>query len=344
MGEKKLLKDVVVIRPLFIAIVVIYHAFIIYMGGWDKPKNFIPIDEYNWLANFLYFIRMQGFVFMAGYVYAYQVLALKKDSSLVAIILKKFKRLILPSIFFSLIYFFIFYNRNDYSLFSGIIKILSGAGHMWFLPMLFWCFLWGKLLLLIRNHDALILIVLLLFSLLPWPIPLGIGRALQYMVFFWGGFLVWKYHDIIMSKLNKSLVFFVLILFLGTYVVSIWFKGLALFTSDEIIFKVLNYVINSAVSLVVTLFGISTVYLLVNYFIEKKQVMPASWVFKASSVCYGVYIFQQFILQILYYKTSLPVLVGAYWLPWVGCVVTFIVSIELTRLTLKTKFGRFLIG
>ena len=98
------------------------------------------------------------------------------------------------------------------------------------------------------------------------------------------------------------------------------------------------------VSLVVTMLGISVVYSIVNYFVEKRHYVPARWVFDASAICYGVYIFQQFILQFLYYKTTLPVLVGPYWLPWVGCVVTFVVSIVLTRLTLKTRFGRFLIG
>lgn len=94
MDGKRLLTDVVVIRPLFIAIVVVYHAFIIYMGGWKEPVRFVPVKAYDWLANFLYSVRMQGFVFMAGYVYAYQVLTLGRNESLKQIVTKKFKRLI----------------------------------------------------------------------------------------------------------------------------------------------------------------------------------------------------------------------------------------------------------
>ena len=36
----KYLLDAVVIRPLIIGIVVIYHAFIIYNGGWEEPVGF----------------------------------------------------------------------------------------------------------------------------------------------------------------------------------------------------------------------------------------------------------------------------------------------------------------
>ena len=346
MLAKKLLPDVVVIRPLFIAIVVVYHAFIIYMGGWNEPVGFAPVKAYDWLANFLYNIRMQGFVFMAGYVYTYQVLTLGRNDSLKQIVTKKFKRLILPSIFFSVVYFAMFYDWKDYNALSAAVKILGGCGHMWFLPMLFWCFGMGKLLTMRDVNRMLIFIALVLISLLPLPIPLGIGNALHHMVYFWGGFLVWQYHDkIILQFCTSKYVIWSCILFVIFYLFSYWFKQMDFWGGDgRLIYKGLHYVTNSAISLIVTMFGIGFVYLLVNYFVEKRKYMPSHWVFEASAICYGVYIYQQFVLQILYYKTSLPVLIGAYWLPWVGCVITFIVSFLLTKLTLKTRFGRYLIG
>lgn len=63
-----------------------------------------------------------------------------------------------------------------------------------------------------------------------------------------------------------------------------------------------------------------------------------------SSYCFGVYIFQQFILQFLYYKTSLPVDVGPYWLPWIGCLLTIFVSIFICAFFMRTRVGRYLIG
>ena len=346
MSEKRLLVDVVVIRPLIISLLVVYHAFIIYMGGWKAPEGFISIKGYGILADFLHAFRMQVIIFVAGYVYAYQVLNLGKNDSLKQIVIKKFKRLILPSIFFSIIYFAMFYDWKDYNALSATVSILGGCGHMWFLPMLFWCFGGGKLLIMSRINNCLIFVALTLISLLPLSIPLGIGNALQYMVYFWGGFLMWKYHDnVVQLFCTKKNVILSCILFVVFYMFSAWFRQMDFWGGDERLFyKGIHYVTSSAISLVVTMLGIGFVYLLVNYFVEKRKCIPPHWVFEASAICYGVYIYQQFILQVLYYKTSLPVLVGAYWLPWVGCVITFIVSILLTKLTLKTRFGRFLIG
>ena len=63
-----------------------------------------------------------------------------------------------------------------------------------------------------------------------------------------------------------------------------------------------------------------------------------------SGYCYGVYIYQQFILKIIYYQTQLPFIVNAYWLPWIATLATIVLSLLLCHFTLKTKIGRFLIG
>lgn len=64
----------------------------------------------------------------------------------------------------------------------------------------------------------------------------------------------------------------------------------------------------------------------VNFIINNGLRVP-NWLVKVNSICFGVYIFQQFILMYLYYHTALPIIVGAYWLPWFGVVVTLILSI-----------------
>lgn len=348
MEKKRLLTDVVIIRPLIIGLLVVYHAFIIYNGGWREPIGFVPVKAYGWIADFLHSFRMQVIIFIAGYVYSYQVLSLKRDESLGKIVTKKFKRLILPSLFFSLIYFFMFYDYSGYTIWSGVVKILSGAGHMWFLPMLFWCFVFGKLLNIINLRGGVAMAMLILVSLMPFPIPFGIGRALHYMVFFWTGFLVWKNHDVIVEKFcTRKGVCLTISLFALGYFFSLLYRNhidLSLIFGDTFFIRGSRYLLDNAISLVVTMMGIGMVYVLVNYFVEKKHYIPSAWVFGASSICYGVYVYQQFILQVLYYKTNLSVWVGPYWLPWIGCFLTFCLSIILAKLTLKTRFGRFLIG
>ena len=60
---------------------------------------------------------------------------------------------------------------------------------------------------------------------------------------------------------------------------------------------------------------------------------------KLGGYCFGVYIFQQFILQYLYYYTSLPLITGL-WLPWVGFVLALLVSFALTYIFKLTKIGK----
>lgn len=60
--------------------------------------------------------------------------------------------------------------------------------------------------------------------------------------------------------------------------------------------------------------------------------------------CFGVYIFQQFILKYIVYNGAIISLLGSYWLPWVAFVITLLLSVVLSWGLLKTKVGRFLIG
>jgi len=369
----KYLLDAAVIRPLIIAIVVIYHAFIIYSGGWEEPIGFQSVKLYGWIAKFFNTFQMPAIIFVSGYIYGYQQLTLGRFDSLKDIVIKKFKRLVLPGVFFSLIYFFMFYRWEDYTFLSSVLKILSGVGHLWFLPMLFWCFVVGKILVnmcfkrlpgqlnqnelgtlnskcgleVVISKDVYVwmsFLFLLMISLFPCPLPLGLGSATRYMVFFWGGFLVWRYHDWIIGK-TCDLKYVVLIVscFLFLFLLSNYFF-IPVSEDQNLIWRLTRYMVNRIVILPVSIFGVCAIYLLTNYVIDKCRVRPASWVVNAGAICFGVYIYQQFVLEVLYYKTSLPQLVGPYWLPWIACVVTFVLSIMFSQLTLKTRLGRYLIG
>ena len=97
------------------------------------------------------------------------------------------------------------------------------------------------------------------------------------------------------------------------------------------------------IRVIYALAGIAFIYVLTNHILKTKKLNIPTWVKDLNTTCFGVYLFQQFILQILYYKTSLPSIVGSYWLPWIGLIVTLIISYILTKLSLKTRLGRQLI-
>ena len=99
--------------------------------------------------------------------------------------------MILPSIIFSIIYFLLFYEYKG--LGNAVYSIINGCGHMWYLPMLFWCFVFGWLLEQIKIKDGwkmAFLVALNLFNI--FSLPLRILTAFTYLVYFYGGYLVYK--------------------------------------------------------------------------------------------------------------------------------------------------------
>ena len=60
--------------------------------------------------------------------------------------------------------------------------------------------------------------------------------------------------------------------------------------------------------------------------------------------CYGVYVWHEFVLQWLLRNTEIGMVLGSVTLPLTLFVIATGVSVGLTVLMLKTRFGRFLIG
>lgn len=347
--KKKWLNDVAVIRPLAIFLIVVTHAFTMYNGGWPLPNGVESIIGYKWIAVFLGSFRMQTVIFIGGYVFAFQEEIKSKPFNTFFKI--KLKRLILPSIFFSLIYYFLFlYKADSFSFNEFLINILSGSGHMWFLPMLFWCFIASKWLIVLKYNRLYILSFLAVLSVIAVliPIPFGINRACNYLFYFYLGIYIWNNKDKVISTFSRikvlvpSMLVFVAIL-------------ISLTLLNE---KIINDFLNSPIkymkligSLVLyfdifiySTFGVLLFFLTVNYFIEVKNKIPSKLFFSANAICYGVYIYQQFILQFIYYKTPIALNVNIYILPWLALIITLVISILFAILTLKTKFGKFLIG
>ena len=283
-------------------------------------------------------------MFCSGYLFALTLT--RKRQSFWEIAKSKAKRLLLPSVVFSAIYVALLYDTTSRSVGNLLLTIVSGAGHMWYLPMLYWvmlmCYAVDKLECS-NKWKILGLIALPVLSIL--PLPLQINRAVYYALFFYLGMLIFRNRDVIISKIKSiKQVLLSLFIFVCIYAVGLYVRegGLMDVYTDSVnlITKAISIEIMEYIKIIYCTLGIIFIYILVNYFLEVKKVRVAPWVINLSGLCFGIYLFQQFILQILYYKTNLPSLVGPYWLPWVGLVVTLILSYLLTKLSLKTKVGR----
>lgn len=286
---------------------------------------------------------LEMFVFISGYVWAFQIHERKKHQTLKQLAWSKFKRLIIPSIVFSIAYVILLGTKGTISAPQLAYKIVCGYGHMWFLPMLFWCFIGVAILEKTHIKDEFKLIFLLLCSIVSFlPLPLRISSAMYYAVFFYAGFYVRK--KLAGKALNLP----------TAKVVAMWAIYAAVFITLTVVREFLNDVeatniitkaaIISGSKLCQILYagaGIAAMYGTALVITSKRELKP--WIVKIGAYCFGVYLFQQFILMWIYYHTNIPTIVGSDWLPWMGTVIALSGSLLLSWLFRKTKLGRALI-
>lgn len=146
-NNKRNLDEVSFIRPILIVLLVFVHCFTVFNGGWPPFEGYKDCTGYMWFSRTCYSFMLETFIFVSGYVWAYQVIDLQKRSSL-GILKKKAERLILPSVVFSLVYWQLF-NGDITDLVGGgkiVISVLSGVGLSgtcrFFFGVLYHCGLW----------------------------------------------------------------------------------------------------------------------------------------------------------------------------------------------------------
>lgn len=347
-----LLTDVAIIRPLLIVLLVFYHAFAIYSGAWEPIAGYPDIPAYWWLDKLSFSFMLETFVFLSGYVFGYQV-RVKGESKLKAKALfwGKFKRLIIPSMVFSLLYIIIFKDITQ-SFTKTLYEVVGGYAHMWFLPMLFWCFVGTWVIELLRLKPGLVFPVLVVCSLLSFvTLPLQMTHTLYFMLFFYAGYYI-KRNDVRIDKLfNLKYLALSIGIFLLVFPSFTLFKEKLedmLIPRDGFICGAQELITIGAlvnlVKIIYSVIGLVMLFVLIGYSEEKLSKPLPQWLVNIGGLCMGIYLLQQFILKALYLHTSLPVILGPYWLPWVGFVITLIVSIGLSYILRLTKTGRFLIG
>lgn len=325
------LQEVLLIRPILIVLLVVYHAFIIYTGGgWQPPTGCVPNEAYAWIARISYSLMLEMFVFISGYVWGYQWIELQRVGSFLEVVAQKVKRLLAPSIVFSVVYLLLLEPLtfvSDKPL-AVVYNVVQGVGHMWFLPMLFWCFLATYWLVKCRCSECYTVVVLLLLVALSFlPLPFRLGNTMFYLLFFYLGFLC-----------RKHLLYRVEGIGIG-YLVGLWclygilFVCLTLLRDylqgclahAPMLLKMVLYPSIRICQAVYALAGIVALWT-TTLCIVKRVYLGKEWMY-VGGLCFGVYLFQQFLLQGLYYHTDLPILVGPLWLPWLGVLIALMGSL-----------------
>ena len=358
MENKNLLSNIAIIRPILILLLVFYHAFAVYSGAWGPIENYPDIRLYWWLDKLSYAFMLETFVFVSGYVFGYQV-RVKGVCKLEAknLFWTKFKRLIIPCAFFSFLYILLFYDITQ-PLYKTVYDVLNGVGHMWFLPMLFWCFggIWLIEKIRIKSIFMIpLLVVLSIFSFI--PLPFQMNATMYYMLFFYVGYIIQK-ENYSISRFNSlkyclitTIVFIVLfptLTLLKENVVLVndvsAVSGGGYFADSQIIIKALGISFRNLIKLTYSITGVVMLFLVVGTFLKTHTGALPQWLVNIGGLCMGVYLFQQFILKALYYDSTFPMAVSPYLLPWYGFIISLVSSLILAFFCRKTKIGIFLIG
>ena len=193
------LSEIDLMRPIIIILLVLMHFFVIYSPTaytWPLPAGIHGVVAYHWIQELSYSFLLEAFTFISGYVYAYAVLYRKKEYSFCELANNKFKRLIIPSIIFSLLYTTMFYGKEV--VFPRYLYDLAcGIGHMWYLPMLFVCFLTTWVIQRIKINEHLKLVILLFLAIFSAKMPslFRINTISYYLFFFYFGFYILTKRD-----------------------------------------------------------------------------------------------------------------------------------------------------
>lgn len=339
-----MLSDVVIMRIGLIFLLICTHSFAPYSGSWEMLPNMADVALYKYISPVAHFISMPALIFISGYLFGHSWHR-TCNQSFKEFVVKKFKRLIIPSVVFSLFYYYIFYDTSV-SIYHIGYSVLNGCGHLWFLPMLFWCFVVTFLLYNLKFSYKIVIPILIVVSILPVPsLPLRLSSTTTYLIYFYIGSviqtnemnLIWKRNSIyknILYLTSLTVVYFIL-----QYIYPI----ITIPASSTLFSKVVIILIFNLLKLMLGLLGIGIAYVATRMFLSKGKVLPV-YIITLSTYCYGIYIFHQFILKYLYYKTGIVGLIEPYALPWVIYSVTLVISIALSYVFLKNKVGRFLIG
>lgn len=366
--NKPLLTEVSIIRPLVIFLLVAYHALCPYTGGWTPPDGVEPNALYWWVGRLISGFRIETIAFVGGYVFCYQCRELGRRLPLHRFAWKKVRRLLIPSFLFGTLYYLLF--RFDSARFSWHVafwKVANGMGHLWFLPMLFWCFLAGwcidRLLQWLEPRGGLwrwlphlLLAALAAVSLTRLHgLRLGLTRAPYFLFYFYLGYWLRRMvqRGALRFRLRTTALFavlYVVFLLLHLQATHEQLPGMGFVCPDWLRgWSVLSL---RLLSLGHTVCGILAVYGAAVCWLRLRRPpgwQPGPFLRLASAYCYGTYVFHMFFMQPLYYHTAFPAwccasAAGAWLMPWAALLLTLAPSLLVTALLLRTRWGRVLIG
>lgn len=196
------------LRCLAIVVVVFGHSIILYDPQWGLYKTSYTIDSLMWIKRIINTFQMPLFLFLSGFCFFYSIRKYDyKSIKRIAIgVLGKAKRLLVPFFAVAMLWMIPIRRICHYSSWRDlgyreiIFRVFFGidSGHLWFLPTLFFIFVFAFIAFPQVNNkkiDCLILAISFIGSLIAYKLPTfmflnNIGSSLYWFCL---GFYACKY-------------------------------------------------------------------------------------------------------------------------------------------------------
>lgn len=327
--------EIAMMRFISIVIVVFFHAYgMTYTNHLPENiastyKNQYELFNQSYLIN----IAMPLFTVISGYLFCGQLLK-QRYSSFFSLTWQKAKRLLIPYYFFTVIFMI---TTNSISLapfYTG------GYWHLWYLPMLFWCFIVMYLLHnIISNNKKIEFGVLLFFFILALmdkslPTILGLYNVSKWYYWFYLGYIIKHYESHIFSLIKRFHLFYVALI--------VYFITGILFYSE--------FGDNTIHGMIASTAAIICIWYLVRL-IHWQKLSISPLLISIGSCSFGIYIFHNWIEMYMLSNTAqriFPIVIWAenhiYLFPFAFASTAFIISWVITWLLLKCRIGKSLIG
>lgn len=336
------LTEVCVIRLLLVAMVIIYHCFCPFIGGdyWEPIIDSYP-SSYSLITRLPYSFMLEAFTFISGYVLGFQVSKGKHTVSFKNTIVKKAKRLLIPSAIFSFLYILAFEKFSNYIY----IHILAeGAGHLWYLPMLFWCFvaiyIIEKCNLKIYQYLPLLFLIALVSVL---KFPLRLSEAAYYLFFFYCGYAIKKTNYDFSKYIKPKYILLSVSAFITLFSIYTFLSSKSDIIDGNFILKISRLLFIRLIKISVAITGTFSLMISVIYLIKSKRLIVTDTLLKISGYAFGIYILQEFIIRIIYYKMGVSQFTGIV-TPFLTALFTILFSIIIVSLCHKNKIGKYLLS
>lgn len=330
---KKRLDNIAIMRVFCILVVVFFHCYGMCYAESHFPETVSVYEQLYFIPNQCIFINvaMPLFVLISGYLFSY-LLQLGKYSTWGNLFRKKGLRILVPYFVFGLFFMATTGAWHPFRLLDG------GYWHLWFLPMLFWCFIVGYAIYRIRTNvvwELLLLVCAFIGTFMPKFIPCGLdcNYITRWFYWFYLGMLVYKYKGVLYLYIGKYKLYLYLFAFYAVitylyptkYGSTKWYSNLA-----------------------VTGCLVSIVYLMDK--VDWSKIKVTTPLVKFSSYSFGIYIWHNWVALMLISKTlqrlfGLPELAANHVVLFPLCfsLITLFISWGLSWGMMKTKVGKFLI-